>query len=103
MKGRRPNAFEGQPAIQERQARRSKDGAMLSEEYQVLFIGDESSHQRFLQLLRDAEGARFEVRRAGSWQSAEPQIPAGGLDAVVWNSPAGEGEIAFLHEARKKK
>ena len=102
MKGRRPNAFEGQPAIQERQARRSKDGAMLSEEYQVLFIGDESSHQRFLQLLRDAEGARFEVRRAGSWQSAEPQIPAGGLDAVVWNSPAGEGEIAFLHEARQK-
>lgn len=86
----------------ERQPGRSKDVAMLSEEYHILYIGDESSHQRFLQRLRDAVGADFEVRRAGSWQSAEPQIPAGGLDAVVWDSPASEVDLAFLNQARQK-
>ena len=86
----------------QRQARRSKDGAMLSQRYQVLFIGDEPSHHRFLRMLRDADGAAFEVHRAGSWQSAEPQILAGGLDAVVWNFPAAERDLAFLNEARQK-
>jgi hypothetical protein len=76
---------------------------MLSHEYQVLFIGDQSSHQRFVEMLRDAEDADFAVRKAGSWQSAEPQISAGGLDAIVWNPPAGEGHLAFLKEACKKK
>lgn len=74
----------------------------MSHEYQVLFIGDQSSHQRFVEMLRDAEDADFAVRKAGSWQSAEPQISAGGLDAIVWNPPAGEGHLAFLKEACKK-
>lgn len=74
----------------------------MSHEYQVLFIGDQSSHQRFVQMLRGAEDADFAVRKAGSWQSAAPQISAGGLDAIVWNPPAGEGNLALLQEACKK-
>ena len=74
----------------------------MSHEYQVLFIGDQSSQQRFVHMLRDAEDADFAVHKAGSWQSAEPQISAGGLDAVVWNPPAGEGNLAFLKEVCQK-
>ena len=74
----------------------------MSHEYQVLFVGDQSSHQRFLQMLREAEDADFAVRRAASWQSAEPQISAGGVDAIVWNPSAAEDNLAFLKEACEK-
>jgi PAS domain S-box-containing protein len=76
---------------------------MLSHEYQVLFVGEQSSHQRFLQMLQDAEDADFAVRRAANWQSAEPAISTGGLDAIVWNPSAGEDNLAFLKEACEKK
>lgn len=74
----------------------------MSHEYQVLFVGDQSWHQRFLQMLREAEDADFAVRRAASWQSAEPQISTGGLDAIVWNPSAAEDNLAFLKEACEK-
>lgn len=68
--------------------------------YQILFIGDGSARERdFLQMLRDAEDPVFTVQREEVPRTALLQMASGAADAMVWDSPASEGNsLSFLEQ-----
>jgi len=79
--------------------------AMLLRSYRILFIGEDSSHERQpLQMLRDAEdGVSFDVTKEEDWRSALLQIVSGTFDAIVWDSSfLNEEDLTFLRETRSQ-
>jgi len=82
-----------------------QDGAMESQSYQILFIGEDLSRtQAYMQMLQDAEDVFFDATRETNWQSGLTRIasraPERPLpDAILWELPTSSGAtLGFMKD-----